>query len=95
VLGELREGHVPVVRAVDERADRGRLEEDVRVVLGVKLRSPQRRNVEGAYQSLVEDGGDRTGGTIRSERPRGTDSRAVWGKENGSTAIASAGCGAC
>jgi hypothetical protein len=40
VLGELRERDVPVVGTVDERADRGRLEQDVRVVLGVELRSP-------------------------------------------------------
>ena len=57
MLGELGEGEVAVVGAVDEGGDRRGLEEDVGLVLRVEFLLPHRLHVQGPDPSLVEHGG--------------------------------------
>jgi hypothetical protein len=54
VLGELGEGDVAVVGAVEERADRRGLEEDVGLAFGVQLIRAEGPNVQGLDQAFVE-----------------------------------------
>ena len=54
VLGELGEGHVPLVRAVEERADGRGLEQHVRLAVAVCLGPAQRLYVEVCDQPLVQ-----------------------------------------
>ncbi len=54
VLLELAEGDVAVVGAVEQRVDGGRLEDHVRLVLGVHVAVAHRLDVQGPDQSLVD-----------------------------------------
>ena len=54
MLPELGEADVTLVRALEERADRGGLEEDVVLALGVQLLLPHRLHVQGFDPALVE-----------------------------------------
>ena len=54
VLLELAEGDVAVVGAVEQRVDGGRLEDHVRLVLGVHVAVAHRLDVQGLDQSLVD-----------------------------------------
>ena len=57
VLGELGEGEVAVVGAVEQGGDRRGLEEDVRLAPLVQFALAHRLHVEGPDPSLVEHGG--------------------------------------
>ena len=54
MLGELREGHVALVGALQQCAERGCLEEDVRVVARVEVGVAHRLHVQRADPALVE-----------------------------------------
>ena len=54
VLGQLGEAEVAVVGAVEQRADRRGLEEDVRVALGVQVGPPHRLDVQRPDPALVQ-----------------------------------------
>ncbi len=54
--GELGEGEVAVVGAIEQGGDRRGLEEDVRLALLVQFKLPHRLHVEGPDPSLVEHG---------------------------------------
>ena len=54
MLGQLGEAEVAVVGAVEQRADRRGLEEDVRLALGVQFLLAQRLHVQRPDPALVE-----------------------------------------
>ena len=54
VLGQLLEGHVALEGALEQGADRRRLEEHVRLVLGVQVAMAQGLDVQVAGEPLVE-----------------------------------------
>ena len=54
MLGQLGEADVAVVGAVEQGADRRRLEENVRLVLGVQVAMPKGLEVQVAGEALVE-----------------------------------------
>ncbi len=54
MLGQLSEGQVTVVRALEQRPDRRGLEEHVRLPLGVKFLLPQRLHMKRPDPALVQ-----------------------------------------